>query len=76
MADLKSTIPEEFSAPTALPKSEEEAQKWQEANAAWWETHPMRYDWSEPAPHEEFSREFYEEKNYVAHSIKEICQSL
>ena len=49
MADLKSTIPEEFSAPTALPKSEEEAQKWQEANAAWWETHPMRYDWSEPA---------------------------
>jgi SAM-dependent methyltransferase len=47
--------------PSRLPGSADEAKQWQEANARWWESHPMRYDWKAAIGHPEFSREFYEE---------------
>ena len=36
-----------FDDPTRLPKSEAEREAWQEANRAWWERRPMRYDWND-----------------------------
>lgn len=36
-----------FDAPTRLPRDSDERQCWQEANRAWWEHAPMRYDWRE-----------------------------
>jgi ubiquinone/menaquinone biosynthesis C-methylase UbiE len=54
-------IPSGFNQPTALPKTAEEAQSWQQVNRAWWESHPMRYDWEAELGLKEFSREFYEE---------------
>ena len=59
MAKLKHDTPSGFVEPTMLPRSKEEAAEWQEANYAWWETHPMRYDWKEKLPHAEFSKEFF-----------------
>jgi ubiquinone/menaquinone biosynthesis C-methylase UbiE len=53
--------PPGFSAPTASPTTAEEASRWQEMNRSWWQQHPMRYDWKETIPAEEFSREFYQE---------------
>lgn len=53
--------PEGFDTPTQLPASEEQAREWQEANRAWWESHPMRYDWKGQIPYPEFSPEFYKE---------------
>ena len=50
-----------FDTPIDLPGSEQQAQNWQQANRAWWESHPMRYDWQESVGFEEFSREFYQE---------------
>jgi ubiquinone/menaquinone biosynthesis C-methylase UbiE len=29
-------------------------------NKKWWESNPMRYDWNESVPHEEFSKPFYQ----------------
>ncbi|MDP9159519.1 MAG: class I SAM-dependent methyltransferase [Acidobacteriota bacterium] len=55
----KSKTPPGFSSPTALPKSLEEARQWQEANRAWWEKHPMRYDFEKTLDVPEFSPEFY-----------------
>lgn len=52
---------EGFDSPTALPKSEAEHRRWQDENRAWWEKHPMRYDWNQPIPFDEFSKEFFEE---------------
>jgi SAM-dependent methyltransferase len=60
-AKLKEDVPIGFNSPTALPSSNEEQQQWQEANRAWWEGHPMRYDFSEKLEVEEFSKQFYEE---------------
>lgn len=54
-------VPEGFTRPTALPACSEQERQWQEANRAWWESHPMRYDWKEGVPYQEFSREFFEE---------------
>lgn len=48
-----------FDKPALLPSNEREASEWQEANAAWWSEHPMRYDWSVPIPGEEYSRDFF-----------------
>ena len=53
------TIPEGFDNPTALPSGLAQARRWQELNRNWWESHPMRYDWNEAIPHQEFSQEFY-----------------
>jgi 2-polyprenyl-3-methyl-5-hydroxy-6-metoxy-1,4-benzoquinol methylase len=61
MSIFRKNPPPGFSAPTALPQDPDAAGRWQEANRAWWETHPMCYDWGqaiEPAPR---SAEFYRE---------------
>ncbi|HEY0460003.1 MAG TPA: methyltransferase domain-containing protein [Pyrinomonadaceae bacterium] len=54
-----------FANPTELPDSQEEREKWLEANQKWWETNPMRYDWLggklDKIPYAEFSKEFYRE---------------
>jgi ubiquinone/menaquinone biosynthesis C-methylase UbiE len=57
----KQAAPSGFDSPTALPSNPEQERQWQEANREWWESHPMRYDFSEKIKAEEFSREFYEE---------------
>lgn len=54
-------IPVGFDTPTALPRSAEEAQRWQVQNRAWWEKNPMRYDSGSAIGHTEFTPEFYEE---------------
>lgn len=57
----KQELPEGFRDPTVLPNTEAEHDRWQEGNRAWWESHPMRYDWRDPIPYPEFSAEFYRE---------------
>ena len=56
---------ETFAQPTQLPETQEDRQKWLEANKSWWETNPMRYDWLDgkldKIPYPEFSKEFYRE---------------
>jgi len=53
-------IPAGFDSPTALPKTAEEAKAWQDANRAWWEKNPMRYDFFQKLETEqEFSREMW-----------------
>lgn len=54
-------VPDTFDAPEKLPASAAEAEQWQTANRAFWESNPMRYDWKEGIPHEEGSRAFYDE---------------
>lgn len=61
MIKLKNKIPIELRNPMALPNSEKETKKWQEANYSWWQSHPMRYDWKESICQEEFSTPFYRE---------------
>ena len=61
VSDLKQAVPEGFDNPTALPRSSDETKSWQDANRAWWENHPMRYDFSDGMTAAEFSREFYQE---------------
>lgn len=50
-----------FDAPTDLPQDADEAAAWQRANRAWWERHPMRYDWNAGIDAPEFSREFFQQ---------------
>lgn len=50
-----------FDAPVELPASDEQHQEWQNANADWWQHHPMRYDFGTRVSSPEFTREFYEE---------------
>jgi SAM-dependent methyltransferase len=59
--DLKPTIPEGFDSPTALPRTEDQRRQWQEANRSWWESNPMRYDFSTRIEAPEFSKEFFKE---------------
>ncbi len=54
-------LPAGFSEPTALPATPDEQKEWQRANRTWWETHPMRYDWNDAIPSEEFSKDFFAE---------------
>lgn len=61
VSEYKEHIPVGFDAPTALPRTPEQEREWQEANRSWWESHPMRYDFTERLAAEEFSKEFYEE---------------
>jgi SAM-dependent methyltransferase len=61
VSDFKSSTPEGFDSPTALPRTPEQRREWQEANRAWWESHPMRYDFSKEIEAKEFSIEFYQE---------------
>ena len=57
---MKDKLPEGFSSPTALP-TEQGQSEWQRENRAWWEAHPMRYDWKDRLGVAEFSRQFYQE---------------
>ncbi|HWN11867.1 MAG TPA: class I SAM-dependent methyltransferase [Pyrinomonadaceae bacterium] len=60
VSDLKHTLPEGFDNPTALPQTPAQNTEWQEANRAWWESHPMRYDFSEDIEATEFTKDFYD----------------
>ncbi len=51
----------DFAAPTALPESRAQSEAWQEANRAWWESHPMRYDWKQPLESETGEKAWYGE---------------
>lgn len=61
MPILKNTNLGGFDNPIALPETQGQARSWQEANRAWWESHPMRYDWTEQIDYPEFTKEFYAE---------------
>ena len=58
--DKDGKLPRGFAGPTALPNDDLQSE-WQRGNRAWWESHPMRYDWNERLHATEFTREFYEE---------------
>jgi ubiquinone/menaquinone biosynthesis C-methylase UbiE len=58
---MRERAPKGFSAPTAKPESATQAQEWQEDNRTWWETHPMRYDFTEAHGAQEFTPAFYDE---------------
>jgi SAM-dependent methyltransferase len=60
VSDLKRGTPEGFDSPTALPRTASQNREWQQANRLWWESHPMRYDFSEKIGASEFTKEFYE----------------
>jgi ubiquinone/menaquinone biosynthesis C-methylase UbiE len=61
VSDLKRNTPKGFDGPTTLPCTPEQGRLWQDANRAWWESHPMRYDFSDRVAATEFSKEFYQE---------------
>ena len=50
-----------FNSPIALPTDNEQRQRWQDANRQWWESQPMRYDWTEKIPAKEYTKEYFEE---------------
>lgn len=50
-----------FAAPTQLPASDGERIAWNDANKAWWEHHPMRYDFSEALRSREGELAFFRE---------------
>ena len=51
----------DFSAPTAVPATTEQQDRWQTVNRAWWEAHPMQYDWKRPLGSEPGEHAWYEE---------------
>lgn len=57
----RSKRPEGFDAPTALPRDDAEAARWQEANRKFWEATPMSYDWREDAGAYQWTPEFFDE---------------
>src|ERR1700741_1672066 len=61
ISHLKGALPRGFDNPTALPQNTSEAEAWQEANRAWWERNPMRYDFGDQIDYPEFTREFFQE---------------
>jgi ubiquinone/menaquinone biosynthesis C-methylase UbiE len=61
MDPVDKNVPNGFTSPTALPSGPEQQRFWQDANRAWWQRNPMRYDWSKKIGRPEFSKEFYEE---------------
>ncbi len=58
--DKNQKLPPGFSTPTELPDEDIQA-TWQDSNRSWWQNNPMRYDWGDRIPAEEFSKEFYQE---------------
>lgn len=52
---------EGFDHPTQLPRDADEHRRWQEANKAWWESTPMRYDWREEIGAEPGTEAYYRE---------------
>jgi SAM-dependent methyltransferase len=61
MPKFKEDIPVGFTTPTALPKTPEQVRQWRETIRAWWEQHPMRYDWQTAVGYQPFSPDFYAE---------------
>ncbi len=58
---MRDRTPEDFAEPTALPESAEQASRWQGDNRAWWEAHPMRYDFTESHEAAELTPAFFDE---------------
>ena len=58
---MKTSDSSPLDAPTQLPQDANQARAWQEENRRWWQSHPMRYDWSDRIGFAEFSPEFYRE---------------
>ena len=58
---FESQNPADFDSPEQLPRTASESQAWQEANRAFWESNPMRYDWKHSVGYEPYSKPFYEE---------------
>ena len=54
-------VPQGLTDPKALPASPEQKELWQDANRAWWQHHPMRYDWRTKIEHSEFSMKILKE---------------
>jgi len=50
-----------FSSPEVLPADADESAQWQRANRAFWENHPMRYDWAQAVSADERTSEFFAE---------------
>lgn len=50
-----------FDAPAQLPANGDTARHWQDANKAWWEKTPMRYDWRESIGSQPGTKEYYDE---------------
>jgi SAM-dependent methyltransferase len=50
-----------FGDPTQLPQNEAERRAWQEANRAWWEGKPMRYDWRDELTSDKATADFFRE---------------
>jgi len=50
-----------FYSPTQLPGDEVERRSWQDANKAWWEATPMRYDWREQIDESPGTRAYFQE---------------
>lgn len=63
MIEKKMPLPSDgtFTDPEKLPAHEDDTRSWQYANKSFWEQHSMRYDWDTQIPHDEFSKEFYQE---------------
>ena len=61
MSEYEKGLPKDFEDPAGSPESDEQAKEWQQANRAWWEKNPMRYDWKEGIEYEEYSSEFFQE---------------
>jgi 2-polyprenyl-3-methyl-5-hydroxy-6-metoxy-1,4-benzoquinol methylase len=61
MVDFKQRIPQDFHSPTHLPRDESQRDRWQDANRTWWESNPMRYDFSDEIHEEQWSRAYFEE---------------
>jgi SAM-dependent methyltransferase len=58
---FESSVPQTFSSPEALPAGPREAEIWQQANRAFWENNPMRYDWTQSVAADDRSPEFFAE---------------
>jgi ubiquinone/menaquinone biosynthesis C-methylase UbiE len=54
-------VPRTFDSPEQLPSCNDEAVAWQEANRLFWESNPMRYDWTKDIEYQEGSRRFFDE---------------
>lgn len=52
-------VPQDFKKATELPSSQATRDKWQHMNRQWWEQNPMRYDFTENLPYEEFTEDYY-----------------
>lgn len=50
-----------FDGPTQLPRDNDERRNWQNANRAWWQATPMRYDWREEIAADAGSKAYFEE---------------